>query len=97
MQFCCRVAVLVLCLILTVSGEFPGNTYLFSYTDRKQADKRTYRRMLRHADRRRPTDGKTDTQTDRHFSFYFLFFGVGGGCGYGIDGRKVHLGRQKSR
>ena len=26
---------LVLCPILTVSGEFPGNTYLFSYTDRK--------------------------------------------------------------
>ena len=84
MQFCCRVTVLVLCLILTVSGEFPGNTYLFSYTDRKQTDKRAYRQTLRHADRRRQTDGLTDTQTDRqanelkdYFIFYFIFYFLG--------------------
>ena len=69
--------------------EFPCYTYLFSYTDRKTD---------------RLTGGKTDRQADRqenklkHF-FYFCWWGGGveRGFGYGVDGRKVHLGRQKGR
>ena len=69
----CRVAVCVLCLVLTVSVEFPGNTYLFAYTDR-------------HADRRRQTDGKTDRQTDRQVNkLKDFFWGGGRWCGFGVD------------
>ena len=64
--------------------ECPCNTYLFSYTDGKTD---------------RLTGEKPDRQADRqviklkHF-FLFLYAGGGGrGCGYGVDGRKIHLGR----
>ena len=64
--------------------EFPCITYLFSYTDRKTD---------------RLADGKTDRQADREVnktSIFFLFFvGGGRGCGYWVDGRKIHLGRQR--
>ena len=46
----CRVSVCVLCLVIIKIMEFPCNTYLFSYTDRK-AD--------------RLTGGETDRQADR--------------------------------
>ena len=66
--------------------EFPCNTSLFSYTDRKTD---------------RLTGGKTDRQADRHVNklkhFLILIGGGGRGCGYGVDGRKIHLGRQKGR
>ena len=47
---CCRVTVCVLCFVIIVIMEFPCNTYLFSYTNRK-TDKLT--------------GAKTDRQTDR--------------------------------
>ena len=75
--------------------EFPCNTYLLSYTDRKN------RQTDRWKDRQ--TGGKTDRQADRLVNklkhiFYFLYAGEGGGimdCGYGVDGRNIHLGRPK--
>ena len=60
--------------------------YLFSYTDRKTD---------------RLTGGKTDRQADTQVNkleYFFLFFvGRGRGCGYWVDGRTIHLGRQKGR
>ena len=54
--------------------EFPCNTYLLSYTDRK-AD--------------RLTGGKTDRQADRQVNklkrFFIIFVGGGGGGGRGVD------------
>ena len=50
----CRVSVCVLCLVIIVIMEFPCNTYLFSYTDRKN----------RQTNRQR--DRQTGGQTDRH-------------------------------
>ena len=63
--------------------ECPCNTYLFSYTDRKTD---------------RLTGEKTDRQADRQVNKLKHFFfckrgGDGRGCGYGVDGRKIHLGR----
>ena len=63
--------------------EFPCNTYLLSKTDRKQTDRLTDRRI--------------------NSSIFYCFVGGGGGGGgggvggYGVDGRKTHLGRQKGR
>ena len=66
--------------------EFPWNTYLFSYTDRKTD---------------RLTGGKTDRQaerqTDQHVNELKHFVGGWGDCGYGVDGRIMHLGKQKGR
>ena len=66
--------------------EFPCNTYLFSYTDRKTD---------------RLTGGKTDRQADREVNkikhFFYFCRREGGGFGYEVDGRKIHLGRQKGR
>ena len=64
--------------------EFPCNTSLFSYTDRKTD---------------RLTGGKTDRQAGRQVNKlkHFLIGGGGRGCAYGVDGRKIHLGRQKGR
>ena len=66
--------------------EFPCNTSLFSYTDRKTD---------------RLTGGKPDRQADRRVNklkhFFTLIGGAGRGCGYGVDDRKIHLGRQKGR
>ena len=66
--------------------EFPCITYLFSYTDRKN----------RQTDRRkdRQTGGQTDRQVNKLKHF---FVGGWGDCGYGVDGRKMHLGNQKGR
>ena len=78
----------VLCLVIIVIMEFPCNTYLFSYKDRKKD---------------RLTGGNTDWQADRQIDRWInssIFVGVwrgGGGCGYGVDGWKVHLGKQKGR
>ena len=69
-------------LFIIVIVEFPCNNYLLSFTDR-QTD--------------RLTGGKTDSQADRQVNklkhFFFIFFVGGVGCGYGVDGRKTHLGR----
>ena len=55
-----------------------------------------YRQKNRQTDRR-----KTDIQADRQVNklkHFLIFVGGGGrGCGYGVDGRKVYLGRQKGR
>ena len=67
--------------------EFPCNSYLFSYTDRKN----------RQTDRRkdRQTGGQTDRQVNK--LKHFCRRGGGGGYGYGVDGRKMHFGKQKGR
>ena len=54
--------------------EFPCNTYLFSYKDRKnrQTDRRKYRR--------------TGGQRDRQVNKLKHFLSAGGGDGYGVDG-----------
>ena len=72
-------------LFIIVMAECPCNTYLFSYTDGKTD---------------RLTDEKPDRQADRQvikLKHFFIFVGGGGGgwggCGYGVDGRKIHLGR----
>ena len=80
MLSCCRVTVCVLCLVIIVIMEFPWNTYLFSYTDRKTD---------------RLTGRKTDRQTDKHVNKLKHF--CRRGWGYGVDGRKIHLGKQKGR
>ena len=56
--------------------EFPCNTYLFSYTDRKTD---------------RFTGGKTDRQVNKlkQFLIFVGGGGGGGGCGYGVDGRQI--------
>ena len=67
--------------------EFPCNTYLLSYTDRK-TDRLTGGK----------TDRQADRQTDRQVNKFKHFLQAGGGgCGYGVDGRKMHLGKQKGR
>ena len=58
--------------------EFPCNSYLFSFTDRK-------------------TDRLTGGQTDRQVNKLRHFCRRGGGGGYEVDGRKMHLGKQKGR
>ena len=64
--------------------EFPCNTYLFSYTDRK-TDRLTGGRQ-------------TGGQTDQHVNKLKHFCRRGGGGGGGrVDGRKIHLGKQKGR
>ena len=60
----CRVTVCVLCLLIIVIMEFPCNTYLFSYTDRKTD---------------RLTGGKTDRQTDRPTGYKLKIFCRRGG------------------
>ena len=55
-----------------------------------------YRQKNRQTDRRK--DRQTGRQTDQHVNKlkHFCKRG-GGGAGYGVDGRKMHLGKQKGR
>ena len=76
MLSCCRVTVCVLCLVIIVIMEFPCNTYLFSYKDRK--NRQTGRRKYR------LTGGQTDRQVNK--LKHFCRRVGGGGCGYGVDG-----------
>ena len=73
MLSCCRVTVCVLCLVIIVIMEFPCNTYLFSYTDRKTD---------------RLTGGKTDKQTERQVNKLKICLNAGGGRGLWIWGRR---------
>ena len=73
MLSCCRVTVCVLCLVIIVIMEFPCNTYLFSYTDRKTD---------------RLTGRKTDRQTDRQVNKLKHFLKASEGRGLWIWGRR---------
>ena len=44
----------------------------------------------------RQTDRRKDRQATK-LKHFFYFCRRGRGCGYGVDGRKIHLGRQKGR